>query len=238
MDLPWKGRKKTQLDEFLDIMASLPNVMADGTTMLAPLFTTPASDTATLFQRVMELLDRGWKLDSRLHDFYTTLERTNNGPLYRSQLAKPNRFSEIDCDEAQVFNMAFYFADLHTAHLLMMYWAASAILWSGFSLTYTILSAYKLDAHLPQLGHRADRASLAKNICQTVEYCMQEEHELRGKTSTVFPLKVAIETLNESPGCEDELAWAVDIMNKISGEGVRLLKFTGVPLSDHAYLAG
>lgn len=235
---PWKGHEKTQLDKFLDIMVSLPSAMADGTAMLAPLFAAPSSDPIALFQGVMALLDRGWKLDSRLQDFYKELESTTQGPVYTPQLAKPNRISDLDSAEGQVFTTAFYFANLQTAHLVMMYWAASAILWSGFSVTYAILSNYKLDTFLPPLGHRADRANLAKNICQTVEYCMQDEHEAPGKTSAVFPLKVAIETLNEIPGCERELAWAVDAMNKISSDGIRLMKFTGDPLTDHAYLAG
>lgn len=212
--------------------------MADGTAMMAPLITGASSDPFALFQGIMSLLDRGWKLDSRLQEFYNELEETANGPLYWPQLAKQDRISDPGSEEVQVFTTSFYFADMDTAYLVMMYWAASAILWSGFSVTYAILSSYKLDAFLPPLGHRADRASLAKKICQTVEYCTQDEHKARGKTSIVFPLKVAIETLNETPGCERELAWAVDVMNRISGTGVRLMKFTGVPLTDHAYLAG
>ena len=219
-------------------MAYLPNMMADGTAMIAPLFSAPCSDPIILYQNITDLLGRGWKLDASLQNFYMELERTSDAPLYRSQLAKQEQISSTEPGEGQVFTSAFYFTNLDTAHLAMMYWAASAILWSGLSVTYAMLSVYKLDGNLPPLEHRADRASLAKKICQTVEYCMQDEHETRGKTSTVFPLKVAIETLNETPGCERELAWAVNTMDRISNDGVRLMKFTGVPLTDHAYLAG
>jgi hypothetical protein len=58
-------------------------------------------------------------------------------------------------------------------------------------------SATSLDiSNLPPLEHRADwPESAANKICQSVEYCMQDEMLALGPASTVPPLMVVVESL-------------------------------------------
>jgi ABC-type antimicrobial peptide transport system ATPase subunit len=88
---------------------------------------------------------------------------------------------------------------------------------------------------LPPLGHRKDVATMAKNICQSVEYCLEPEHRGLGAKVITFPLKVAIETLHEAH-CERELQWAKAIMEKLDRMGVRIMRHFPVPLTDHNFL--
>jgi hypothetical protein len=91
---------------------------------------------------------------------------------------------------------------------------------------------------LPPLEHRTDVSSLAKNICQSVEYTFEDGLNGIGPTICVFPMKVAIETLHDAPDCARELEWAEAAMDRICGSGLRLIKNIGMPLTDHAFLPG
>ena len=219
----------------MDILVSLPNAMAAGTELLAPLFTAPSSDPMGLYVKLTALVDRGWELDARFAAFFTGLEKTHPGPLYTPQLSEEEQLVDEEEELGKVFPVAFHFTNLQTAHLCMMYWASTSILWSGMAVAYAFLTAYGFGAELPPLEHRADRTVPVKNICQSIEYCFRDEHQSTGKTSAIFPLKVAIETLNDSKGCERELAWANEVMKKVGGSA-RLMKFTGVPWTNHDYL--
>jgi hypothetical protein len=90
---------------------------------------------------------------------------------------------------------------------------------------------------LPPLGHRTDVTSMAKNICQAVEYCLGDEHRGLGARAAVFPLKVAIETLHDAH-CDRELLWAQAAMARADQTGIRIMKHLPDPMTDHAFLPG
>jgi hypothetical protein len=90
---------------------------------------------------------------------------------------------------------------------------------------------------LPPLEYRKDIAAMAKNVCQSIEYCLSDEHRGLGARAAVFPLKVAIETLHDAH-CERELFWAQAAMAKLEQTGVRIMKHLPISLADHAFLPG
>ena len=86
--------------------------------------------------------------------------------------------------------------------------------------------AKQLDVdQLPPVEPRIDVLSAARNICQSVEYCMQEEMKGLGTTSTVIPLMAVIDVLPSFPHCSRELAWAKAAFEKINGRGFRLMSY-------------
>jgi hypothetical protein len=109
---------------------------------------------------------------------------------------------------------------MRTAHVCILFWATSAILWSWMTYTYKLLlglqaaSSLRADtlrdetlgqfniAQPPALGHRTDVATLARNICQSIEFCLGDEFRGLGPRAALFPLNVAIETLHDAPNCE------------------------------------
>jgi hypothetical protein len=90
--------------------------------------------------------------------------------------------------------------------------------------------------NLPPLEHRQDVVSISRNICQSVEYCMQDELQGLGPGLAYFPLKVAVETFNDYPDCSRELLWAKAAMEKVSGSSLRLLKFPSRPVTHKLYV--
>lgn len=89
--------------------------------------------------------------------------------------------------------------------------------------------------NLLPLKDQEDVVSLSRNICQSVEYCLNTEVQGLGPGFVYLSLKVAIETFIEYPGCSRELLWAESAMERANSSGVRLLKFVGVTLSQKAY---
>lgn len=236
-DRPFKGHVKSPFHRFLDIMATLPNLIAEGYRLIIPYLTAQAIDHQVTLVGLFELLKHCWELDSELQTFYTELEQTNLGPIYW-----PNLSGVTDEDgEETVFPVSFHFPNLQMAHLSILYWSASSILWSGMGYSYSLLASFQVDPSLislPALEHRRDVAVLARNICRSLEYMSREEHRALGITAMVFPLKVAIETFNDAADCERELAWATAAMAKIGGGAVKIMNHLGVAMTDHAFLPG
>jgi hypothetical protein len=261
IDLPWKTHKKTQYHKLLDTMTSLPDVIADGYEVFAVLqgaAETQTLDVEALLVRILEIIDRCWKLDARFRAFYADLERENLGPLYWPELSAGMITTADETELGKIFPVSFQFLNIGMAHMCMLYWTSSAILWSGMAYMYKVIAGFQAlqplqegspsnndatspgfgMAHLPPLGHRIDVASVAKNICQSVEYSLQFDDQSPWKTRAVFPIKVAIETLHDAPGCERELDWSIAAMEKMTSGGVQILSHVGVKWTDHAFLPG
>lgn len=242
-------------------MTSLPDVIADGYEVFGILQRAAENQTLNveaLLVKILEIIDRGWKLDARFRAFYADLERENLGPLYWPQLSAGMVTTADEPELGKIFPVSFQFLNIGMAHMCMLYWTSSAILWSGIGYMYKVIAGFQAlqpqqdgspsngedatpgfsMAHLPPLEHRSDVASVAKNICQSLEYSLHFDDQSPWKTRAVFPIKVAIETLHDAPGCERELEWAIAAMEKITGEGVRILSHVNTEWTCHAFLPG
>ncbi|KAG0649459.1 hypothetical protein D0Z07_4106 [Hyphodiscus hymeniophilus] len=256
ISLPFKTCAKSKFQQLLDLVVQVPNIIADGYQMLqAPLEGSTPLDPSVMLAFVLGLVDRCWKVDAQLGDFYACLERESLGPIYWPELSTGIKGLDTETELGQVFPVAFQYLDMRMAHICLLYWATNCILWSGMAYTYQLLFGIAATASLksgassvggkpqfditdlPPLEHRKDVASQAKNICQSVEYCLLDEHRGLGARAAVFPLKVAIETLHDAH-CDRELLWAQAAMSAVNQTGVQLMKHLPVSLTDHAFLPG
>jgi hypothetical protein len=78
---------------------------------------------------------------------------------------------------------------------------------------------------LPPVDPRVDVLAASRNICQSLEYCMQKEMKGLGTTVTVIPLMAVIDILPNFPHCSRELAWAIALREKFNEKGLRLMKY-------------
>lgn len=223
-----------------------------------PLEGTMEMDPVFMLLTLLDLIDRCWKVDSKLQKIYEKIERENSGPLYWSQSP---RIESEDPNDGHVFAVSFKFSNLDTTHTCILYWATSIIMWSGMTYAYQLLATFQAmfsaiqaatanseDSvqsnilsqlpNLPPLEHRSNPSVLAKNICRSIDYCLEDEHLGMGARIASFPLKVAIETLNDAPDCDLELAWAHDAMERIKVSGVKIMGHLSVPMTDHSFLPG
>lgn len=208
----------------------------------------------TLLVAILGIIDQGWKLDIMLRAFYRRLEETTAGPLFWPRLSSSPFDVEQECESEAVFPVAFHFPSMTVAHTCMVFWATCCILWSGLKVLYNLLAVFKAQMEgyscpgetppglpdleeLPPLDPGVDPTILAKNICQSVEYCMQAGPMT--PAGAVFPLKVAIETLSLDSTFGKEVAWAEGAMERIrSGTGVRILGHLGCKFTDRSFIPG
>jgi hypothetical protein len=245
-------------------MALLPDVIADGYDVFSVLLSgaeTKAFDPKAILGKILDVVNQTWQLDAKFRAFYTEFERESLGQLYWPELSLGTITTEDEEGLGKVFPVAFQFLNMQNAHMCQLYWASTAILWSGMVYVYRVIAGFqaalqppeegapsKSEAsalpelsvdQLPPLEHRADISSVAKNICQSVEYSILNEDMTPWTTRAVFPLKVAIEAFHDSPGCEREEKWGIAAVEKILGGGVRILGHLGYDeLTGHAFLPG
>ncbi len=205
---------------------------------------------------IQYLVDQGWTLETKLAAFWKALENRTVGPLYWLTLASGSRgVVANDPEFDDVFPLAFQFPNISTAYICVSYWAMQCILWASLVYLYEhrpFFDADNISQERPEiislmeslekiyerpLGHRSDVSQPAKYICQSLEYYFANETSIAGVASPVYPLKVAIEVLNDDPTCTRELAWAQAVMEKMSC-GIQLMGHTGYPLTTHGYIPG
>jgi hypothetical protein len=202
INAPFEGRPKAKLQQLLDLAAQMTTIIANGYQMLQGVVEgTKTLDPTVMLLGILELIYRCWKIDVQLENFWHSL-----GPVYWPELRTESE--EIsDEDIGNVFPVAFKYSGIRLAHPVIFYWATSAILWSGLSYAYKLLlsiqvtntmtgtppnkNSAQLDiAQLPPLGHRTDITLLARNICQSINFCLADDFGGVGSRAAVFPLEV------------------------------------------------
>jgi hypothetical protein len=195
--LPWQGFKRPIATHLLDLTASMASIVESGYRLLDK----PAKplEPSELLVQALRIVSECWKLDVRLRAFYNRLDKEVSGPVYWAELSSRELCPVEDPTLGTIFPVSFRFPDLKTARICMLYWATLSILWSGMGFLYQVLAGFELQyassqghvtssgeipnenrvspsfstSQLPPLEHRADVATLAKNICQSLEFCMK-----------------------------------------------------------------
>ncbi|KAG9777481.1 hypothetical protein KCU88_g4542, partial [Aureobasidium melanogenum] len=150
-----------------------------------------------------------------------------------------------------LFPVAFHFPNLTIASTVLVFWACEAMLWQGMNQLYRLMgelrkecdkndffnsalmvleafSGFSADTDpfdLPALEHRVDFAAPARNIFQSVEYCLKEEMRDHGPKSVAAPLRIAMETLRAYPEYRRDVEWAEEAMIKVQQRSLRLLMY-------------
>ena len=246
LSIPWATHPKCPLDQIFDFVSLAPEIFqhADTLTHLKP------HDS---LHEILKLIDRCWEIDAALERFYRSFESSTLGPLYWPKLSRETSSAD-DAELGRVFPVAFEFLNLRMSNTLMFYWATLLMLWSGLFQLYQAIAALELncreincycvtckektpdsgkDTHthkfnmsqLPPLGHRLDFPSMAWNICQSVEYCMQDSMLGLGPLAAAAPLVLVIDTLKNIPKYGREVAWAKAAVARVTERGLRILKY-------------
>lgn len=83
-------------------------------------------------------------------------------------------------------------------------------------------------SRLPPLEHRKNYLSMGRNICQSVEFCMQDTMLAAGPISVSAPLAIVIEYFKGSggtPAHERELSWAIFALDRVRKSELRILNY-------------
>lgn len=238
LELPWQGNPKKLRDKLLDVFAEGVNMIAEAEKL------GELRDTGFL-EAAVQISHRCWKVDAKLQEIYADLERSTLGPLYWPEFSTINNPAD-EPHLGRLFPVAFQFLNLKTAATCILYWTLCIITWSAMNKLYPAIyyvnesirtassgdstcngaSLQSFDARqLPPLEHRADIMEMIRNVCQAVEFCMQEEMGNVGPKNIIFPVQVVIENLLGRPKYTRELVWAKAALEMIQERGFRIARY-------------
>ena len=209
----------------LDLMIKIPSIM-ESLDRLA--FSTHRATETTVLSRLLQIC-------SGLHEQLTTwnkdLKKQVDGELYWIVPSLAHSPAD-DPIRGRIFPLAFNFPSLNIAQLLLLYWSTLIVLYQTIQgIQQRLIRCGKentemelnlryedtadrderwLDHNCPSTSRVAD---LAKNICQSLEYCYRRKNGMLGLQSTVFPRWVAHEFYSSQPDCLRELIWCSEVGN-------------------------
>jgi hypothetical protein len=184
-------------------------------------------------------------LDTKMEEFLHEFELFEGGLLYWAVPSKSlgvTETKEIPFDDEELFYLSYEFPTVRIGTTMMLSWASMTILWSGLCHIYegldqlTTLSPtadgklegqYTIDGQsrtfqLPPSTRFKDFPTLARNVCQSAEFCLRDEI---GIPSMIAPLTMVIDALRSWPGLEKEIAWARSMLLEIRNRGMEIVKY-------------
>jgi hypothetical protein len=221
MEVPWKVISKSVHDQVVDVLVEIANLVGQGFKMIHLLATEPLSV-------ILPIVNQCWTMEGTLRRLYNDFKSSNLGPLYWSKFSTLDNPAD-DPELGKVFPVAFHFPNLRVAHSCMLYWTALILLFTMLSPSYHMLKALQSDmSGLPVLEERLDIVSLTCNICQSVEYCLQDEMNGLGAAVAMIPLHIVIKTLKDQRPNSRELEWSKAVAQNFVKKGIRASMFIPV----------
>lgn len=228
-----------------DYLALAPELLAK-----AEMF--PRLDMDGKLELALQMIPHCWKMDQDLTMLWESMEKIDGGPFYWPEPVRDDSAGTFP-------SVAFHFTNLGMSNCIMVHWSVQTMLWQGMVQLYRLMNELKLAFatlgrvadkvdpasamgklrlvmnctgdvfDLPPLQHRADFATPARNILQSVEYCMSEQMVDQGPKTLAAPLRIAMETLRPFPQFKQEVEWAERAMARVQKRSLRLLRFyTGI----------
>lgn len=109
----------------------------------------------------------------------------------------------------------------------MLYWASRALLWSCISNLNDIIrkqtTQFTIDADQLSLDGHKTYTTMARNVCQSLEYCLQEELSLLGMFVASTPIAIVTRAVQNRTEERDAI-WLIYIQEKMR-QGLQLWQY-------------
>jgi hypothetical protein len=209
---------KAPFDRLVDLILETPAVLAWAESLLS------IQDVEKRLSSATALLQRCWELDAKLCKFFEDLGASSPKSLYWT---KPCDGSDRGPPEhTELFPERFMFQDMKIAETLMLYWSLRAILLSLICRIHRHLTEYGgSSATLPPVEQAYKFPKMARNVCQSVEFCLEDKTTFRGPMTAIAPLRMAFDTLGTWPGFEREVEWIRTALLRVQTHGMHIAPF-------------
>jgi hypothetical protein len=239
MDEPYSEICKSPYDRLIDIVLDAHTLMRmGGATVRSP-------SPLLKLKGLINLANKCWEFDARFQKFYNELKSEADGPLYwpvpRPEKGKRRAFTSKL--QPALFPVEFHFVDAAVAATLLLYWSCLTALWSGMRRTYEAvdeiarnIKAHICDRHgstedlsmipdtssLPPLCHRTAFIEAARCVCQSVEYCLQDDARLPLMLS---PLNMVHVVLMDTMQHKAEIMWVREALETVRQRGMSMVRY-------------
>jgi len=236
MTIPFAIHPKVPFHRLLDTLLKTPSLMDRGEDIARE---TCAEEKLRL---CLDMAKTCWDLDNELECFYSNLKALSDGPLFWPVA--------VDNQDHYPFSFNLAFPESRIGTTLMLYWATLTILWSGMYTLYILIETLisiknnitplnipegsqpdfeeiASRINLPPLKHRTEFITLARNICRSVDFCIEDPFTL---PIMIPPLSVISSILNTWPEFDPEIQFAHRALERIRKRGVEMARYFPEPV--------
>lgn len=240
-NIPFTGPKGF-FDRLLDVLLDIPGLFFRLERMKKHV--PPLEQFPVILEGIREAL----VIEDRLATWYTDFRQTITGPLYYPELSK--REYKIDKGgSGKVFPVAYRFPALGVAQNIVFYWSALLSVHAHLGWMYKELAAnlsmlepiraeslcrcgseclvhFRMES-LPPMGDRSEwPRTLAYDICQSIEYCL-EDHGPEFSPASVMPALTIVKWhwIYWPGDWSREIAWVGEVLSRLEHEQVQIARF-------------
>ncbi|EED21360.1 conserved hypothetical protein [Talaromyces stipitatus ATCC 10500] len=218
IDVPFSICRASSMQSLLDKGAIIPSLLNQSDNLLDKAheegnFDVEARDLIN--HLVTTLIDlENWEME-----YCQGIDRQCYWPSDRSEL--PLSKTSISQDKPLIYT------SVTMANVYTNLWAFRIICLSELERFICYFPYYDITHDIPShplnLKHAKEhKIALAKQICLSMEYLLQDEMELFGPASTCFPLQIAYETFLENEvGREEEISFVEGVVSRLVRKGLR-----------------
>jgi len=215
---PWKSLPKSPHDELFDTLFDLPAIFGRFDAV------SREKDRSILCAGLGEVIAKYLEIESVLQRMHEDFSKSVSGPLYWPELSSLE--SRLDNEESgKLFPVSFRFSSFSVALTVTTYWSNMMVVRNQLGHAYTRLEVRTSvdddsSSALPFLRPSCERDSgwefMAKNVCQSVEYFMQDHMGTLGPLSILGFLSGCFSCFGNNAGdWGREMYWISDIMLQI-----------------------
>jgi hypothetical protein len=216
--VPFSSAGKAPFDSLVDLILEVPAILAWAESLLG------IPDHEERVSSASTLLHRSWVLDVKFTAFYKDLEATSSESLYWT--TPNNESGQTRAKDADLFPEKFVFQDMKITETIMLYWGIRAILLSLICRLHRHLTEYGVPSTtLPLVASALEFPTMARNVCQSVAFCLEDKTTRRGPMTAIAPLRMVLDTLGTWPGFEREVEWIRGALVRVQTHGMHIAQF-------------
>lgn len=231
IERPWKLLPKTPYDELIDVLFDYHAALQQSVKICHE------TNPTVLQTGLGKIIAKCLGVETAMRELYANFDKSASGLLYWPELSKLESRLD-DTQSGRVFPISFHFPAFFVAQVVITYWAGlmavhhllmsvysklAEIEWSTASLaSFTnshplSISAYNSPSSRRSSEHTNEWITMVKNICQSVEYFLQEQMGISGPLAIIAHLLGCRRNLKDLPGnCwSREISWLTDLIERI-----------------------
>lgn len=234
LERPWESIKKSPYDEFIGWLLNLPDVIGEFDAL------SQETDQQVVCAGLHEIIEKYLEIESVLQNLYGNFDQSVSGPLYWAALSTLDSCLDND-KQGKTFPVSFHFSNFSIALTVATYWSNMMVVHIQLTHTYAKLAAIESPettscaAHDTQgliaadngshqaaqfyqlsLEHGSKWTTMARNICQSGEYFMQDNMGAYGALSIITLLSGCYSCFDNSSGdWSREISWIAEFMYKV-----------------------
>ena len=234
MERPWKWFPKSPLEEIVEPLFEFRAILKQSDEL------SHETNQAVRQDGFLENTAKCLKVESAFQGLYENFEKFISGPLYWPELSTLE--SPLDNTRSgKVFPISFHFPTFLIAQFMTMYWSCMMVVHHQLRYSYDKLAAIEsstaltsttdsllwptsagnefysaVPSELRSREHSNKVETLARNICQSIEYFLQDKMGGLGplfEHTSLSEYKNCLESVHQD--CSREISWITDLMERM-----------------------